>query len=383
MKRVFGSTIAAVALVAAVEAGWAFVPQLVTAASAQQAPCTTGVHLAVNKTVLEGGPTGAPTTITVARVGDAVDFTVMVSLLSTDCPVSNATVALTLPNGVKQTLATGLALAPGGSQTFTQSALGLPLYIVNDADLSTTFPDTVTGSTTVTGTAAQTNGTTDPVTATTAASVPVIHPETTLTKSASPTSGTAPLTVTYSFREANVSPDTAPAAVALDAISGVTVTDSDPACHPTFVSGDTNGNGKLDVGETWLFQCGVTYSAAGSHTDTASATGTAGDGRPAGTPASDGASSPEHSGPVTVTVAAAPPVRSGGGGVSAPTTTVATSVPTATTAAPASSSGSHLAFTGARIGALAGTGAALLGGGGVLVVTTIRRRRSRIGGAGK
>ena len=37
------------------------------------------------------------------------------------------------------------------------------------------------------------------------------------------------------------------------ALSGVTVRDSDPAVHPAVPSGDTNGDGLLELGETWVF----------------------------------------------------------------------------------------------------------------------------------
>ena len=51
----------------------------------------------------------------VARVGDAIDFAVSVSLLSTDCAISDASVTLALPDGTPQTLTTTLSLSPGGS----------------------------------------------------------------------------------------------------------------------------------------------------------------------------------------------------------------------------------------------------------------------------
>ncbi len=85
-----------------------------------------------------------------------------------------------------------------------------------------------------------------------------------LTESASPTSGRAPLPVTFTYDETNNG---------TDPISGVTVSGS--SCGTaTYVSGDTNTNGILDPGETWVYSCSETFSSAGTFTDNATATGT-------------------------------------------------------------------------------------------------------------
>src|SRR5260221_305603 len=61
-------------------------------------------------------------------------------------------------------------------------------------------------------------------------------------------------------------------------LSNVVVTDNQPGVTPVFQSGDTNSNGKLDLGETWIYTASGTaitgsYSnigtAQGSFTDTA------------------------------------------------------------------------------------------------------------------
>jgi uncharacterized repeat protein (TIGR01451 family) len=44
------------------------------------------------------------------------------------------------------------------------------------------------------------------------------------------------------------------------ALSHITVTDSVSGVTPTYVSGDTNSDGKLDLGESWIYQ--ATGSAA-------------------------------------------------------------------------------------------------------------------------
>jgi uncharacterized repeat protein (TIGR01451 family) len=96
------------------------------------------------------------------------------------------------------------------------------------------------------------------------ATVTVTSPHTTLTKTASPTSGSAPLSVTYTYNETNDG---------TDPISGVFL--SDDLCSPvTFVSGDTNSNNILDPGETWVFTCSQTFNTTGTFTNHVTATGT-------------------------------------------------------------------------------------------------------------
>ncbi|MHB8440123.1 MAG: DUF7507 domain-containing protein [Acidimicrobiales bacterium] len=94
--------------------------------------------------------------------------------------------------------------------------------------------------------------------------ITVTSPHTTLTESASPTSGVTPLAVTYTYTETNDG---------TDPISGVTVSGSSCGAA-TYVSGDANTNGILDPGETWVYTCSITYASAGTVTDTATATGT-------------------------------------------------------------------------------------------------------------
>jgi len=78
--------------------------------------------------------------------------------------------------------------------------------------------------------------------------------------------------VTYTFYVTNSSDASLdPAATA---ISNVTVTD-DKCGNPTYASGDTNGNQKLDTvpAEKWAFQCSLTHPAPGTYTNTAVANG--------------------------------------------------------------------------------------------------------------
>ena len=86
----------------------------------------------------------------------------------------------------------------------------------------------------------------------------------TLTKSASPTSGDAPLAVTYTFSLVNTG--TSP-------IFHTTVTDD--TCGPvTLQSGDTDRNQLLDPGENWTFTCSQNLTRTTTNTATARGTST-------------------------------------------------------------------------------------------------------------
>jgi uncharacterized repeat protein (TIGR01451 family) len=74
-------------------------------------------------------------------------------------------------------------------------------------------------------------------------------PQLSLTTSVSPTVVTPGSKITYSYAVNNLSTDTS--------FTGVTVTDD--KCQPVvFVSGDTNNNKQLSVGETWKYTCATT-----------------------------------------------------------------------------------------------------------------------------
>jgi hypothetical protein len=89
--------------------------------------------------------------------------------------------------------------------------------------------------------------------------------QTTLTESVSPSSGNVPIPVTFTYHESNGG---------TDPISNVVVTSTACPSGATFVSGDSNSNGVLDPGETWVFTCTVVLSTFGTYTDESEATGT-------------------------------------------------------------------------------------------------------------
>jgi large repetitive protein len=94
----------------------------------------------------------------------------------------------------------------------------------------------------------------------------VTQPHLTLTETAAPTEGQAPLPTTITYTLTNDSSTNAP-------IASPSV--SDEVCAPiTFTGGDANANGVLDVGESWTYNCAATLRTAGVVTSTATATGT-------------------------------------------------------------------------------------------------------------
>ena len=330
--------------------------------SALAAGCTTGVSVNISDTVYAGGASGPATADDFARAGDAIGYSITVNNgtagSQTECPVSGGKVTLTLPGGATQTLATDLSLASGTSASYTEQT---PLYIVKDANLTAGIAD---ASVKVTGTADEGNDLTEAVSASATYETPVIHPETTLTKSASATKGTAPMTVTYTFVEKNVSPDTWDGSASLDALTDVTVTDNNPACTPT----RTVGTGtSLAVGDSWTYTCTVVMAKAETVTDQATGNGLAGDGRSEGTPASDGAPKAELSNIVTVVAAAKSAV--------AAATTTTTLPPETTTTLKATTSA--LAFTGSDTGPMLGIAGGFLALGLALLGLSRRRIASK------
>ena len=73
--------------------------------------------------------------------------------------------------------------------------------------------------------------------------------------------GSGPVTYSYTLRNVGTVP-----------VTNITMVDD--SCSPlNFVSGDTNGDSKLDVSETWVYSCSTTLSK--THTNTVIATGMA------------------------------------------------------------------------------------------------------------
>ena len=310
---------------------------------------TPGVGLAKGDVVLEepAHTTKSPTA-GVARHADEISYRVTVEVPTfTHCTLQTGHVKITLPNGTTNKLTTSLTLSAGQTKTWAETtpsttpthvvttAHAATLeYIVTTANRGNTGAPTgnVRATASVTGTETS-SGHVQGVTASGDITVAVIHPDTTITKSASPLAGAIPLKVTYTFNETNISTRTDPTATRTsttatkakngalfftkDTLSTVKVTDvgtNFTACTPKFTKTNTATHHPatatkaltttgLAPGVTWTYTCTTTFKTATTttgFTDHATATGTAGDGRPSGTSASKGDPATELSTKVTV-----------------------------------------------------------------------------------
>lgn len=223
------------------------------------------------------------------RNGDTIDYTVNIANSSgTPCDVTDATVKLTLPaadgsaTGREVTLeADGDYPASMAPQRFASVSYTVALNPgVTNALVQATADGTL-----------HDNDPDDEVHIAKTLGTRATQPHATLTKTATPDHGTAPLTVTYDYRLTNDSTTNVP-------IRGATVTDD--KCAPvTYTGGDSDADGLIDVGESWSFVCTQTFNAADTIINTATATGTSSvDDRPVPIP-------PAHA---TVTVVAPPVV---------------------------------------------------------------------------
>ena len=235
------------------------------------------VHPAAGTAKTALSETAAPDPV---RVGNPATFTYTEANTGTH-PISNVSVSgslcgtATLQSG--DTNSNGI-LDPGETWVLTCSK-------------TFTTAGTFTDHATATGTDMVTNQAAPVETA--SASIQVINPHTTLVETSQFSHGGAPLTTTFTYSETNDG---------TDPISNVGVSGSQCGAA-TFTSGDTNGNGLLDPGETWVFTCTETFTTAGTFTDNATATGT---------DTVDGNPAPTETASATVQVLAATPPLSAG-----------------------------------------------------------------------
>ena len=200
----------------------------------------------------------------VVRPGDTMNWSVLVNNnAGLPCDLTNVNVALTLPGLDGRASGTIVPLENGGSYP---AGLANRTYPV--------IPWTVAVNPGVTSAVAAINGAgilhdADPDQSATIFKdlrVIITQPSATLTATVTPTSGTSPLSVTYTYTLTNTSTTTAP-------ISSPVV--SDDRCDSIqLTGGDANGNGLLDVGETWTYTCAEIFTSPGVFPGTVTATGT-------------------------------------------------------------------------------------------------------------
>ncbi|MDA0169784.1 hypothetical protein OJ998_11870 [Solirubrobacter taibaiensis] len=93
-----------------------------------------------------------------------------------------------------------------------------------------------------------------------------VQPGLTIDKTGSTTGGPAPQSVVYTYTVRNV---TLPAGLPDDVSQMQNVVPTDDLCAPlTLVSGDTNGDAKMQIAETWTYTCGQTFPNPGVFTNT-------------------------------------------------------------------------------------------------------------------
>ena len=173
------------------------------------------------------------------------------------CNVTAANADILLPNGSNIDVLTGATLNVGGSISCPGGAgcaLGPYTYAVNHAN---EVGSSVTATFDIAGVLHQ-DADEEVASDHDTLSKTVIHPSTRLTKQADDTTVTAGTLVTYTYTEMNDGdvPLTTPSVV-------------DDTCAPvTYVSGDTNTNGILNVGETWTYTCSMIINADTTNTAT-------------------------------------------------------------------------------------------------------------------
>jgi hypothetical protein len=200
----------------------------------------------------------------VVRNGDTANYTLSAANdVGSACDLTGATVTLTLPAadgtpaGQVVTLGSGVDFLAGAAARVLGT---VPYTVAVNAGVTDAIVE------------ARANGTLHDSPVDHAAQItkslgtPVTQPHATLTKTATPTGGQAPVTVTYTYTLTNDSTTNAP-------ISDATITD-DRCSSITFTGGDSNGNRLLDVGEAWTFNCTQTLRAGGTFPNIATAKAT-------------------------------------------------------------------------------------------------------------
>jgi hypothetical protein len=214
----------------------------------------------------------------IKRNGDVETFTASLSNQGAGvCDVTDATVTITFPTPA----------GTGGGQTVTLAEhLDLPAGTtptpLPPADYTVNFdPGVFGGPVTVSMSGTQHFGNPDTTGEATALirNIFITRPHVNLSVTPNPSSGDAPLGVTYTYTALNDSQTRPADAANTPDVFGPTLTDD--SCSPVTLSGgDTDADGVIDDGETWTYTCSTVFPG-GMFTNHASLTGTSTrDGRP-------------------------------------------------------------------------------------------------------
>lgn len=240
----------------------------VTVAAGQTAPVFANFTNLPKPASIDIVKTAAPLTI---HAGDNVTYTFVVTNTGQQ-DLSNVRLDDNPDNACDATL-------PNGNTAFTtgnnDGVLNVGEVWTVTCTIPVASPDPHTNIATVTGTPTAGPDVTD----NDDASVDIVKSQIHIEKSASPTKIHSGDDVTYTFIVTNVG----------DPLSDVKVTDSDAGCTPTYVSGDTDTDSKLDSTESWTYTCKIPVTSAminvepSGHRNVATATGK----DPLGTPSTD------------------------------------------------------------------------------------------------
>jgi len=239
-----------------------------SSASAQQNPSPPGCSASRLHLDIDGTPS-------LVRMGDVIRYTLSLDNIGQNaCDVNNVNVTLQVPSRSGTPVATGESKATFQSlpaqwpQNLGLSSFTLgPYFYTVDVDPGVT----VLQARTAVDNAQLQDIARTPVNINKGTSSILFTPSITIDKVGSMTGpAPAPQTVIYTFYVRNgANPALNPADTAL---SNVSVTD-DKCGNPTYASGDTNGNNKLETTETWAFTCTLTHPTAGTYTNVATASG--------------------------------------------------------------------------------------------------------------
>jgi hypothetical protein len=203
---------------------------------------------------------------TYIRDGETVNWRIHVgNFLAGGCSASNVKLEFFPPSASGAPSAVGNTVFNGGNYPFgTPEATWGPFPWT--ANFGPNPPDRYYARSLATGTLHDAPAPGSPLNVDRNLQVLTVRPGLTIDKVGSTTGGPAPQNVVYTYTVKNV---TLPAGLPDDVSQMQNVIPTDDLCAPlSLISGDTNGDGKMQVVETWTYTCGQTFNNPGTYTNT-------------------------------------------------------------------------------------------------------------------
>lgn len=189
--------------------------------------------------------------VTVAHPGETVNFTVSTANGGAGaCDITAATVSLVLPDGTNVTLVSGADFPADGSGDTTYAPVPYVVRAADEVELGggMVVLAFVTASGTLLDVPPPLPGG-SPASITKEITVDVVNPAIAVVKTPSTSAAEPGDEVTYSYAVSNTGD------VPLSSVSA-----ADDKCSPVVFVGGDDGNGVLDVGEVWDYECSVTLT---------------------------------------------------------------------------------------------------------------------------